>query len=302
MSIASIQSKYPSAIWFDSNHGGTNSGTLDNPYTSISTAIGAIASNANVIAVLDGSHTISQSDVGGAGDNSTISLGGSADTLAFVGESTQAILNTSGSSKGGMINLRNTTYALKLETIKISHDSNATSQTGLLMVGSKGITVEDCILEQSSNTAGASTHRGMFACEGNSAASSDNLLTVTGSVLQVAASGSFGMMVGGFYVSDWDGATITGNTIVNVGGSSNNLYGTTSLSPSIFKNNIFQGDGASEVLNHTPATNSNNCFGNTGISSGGTNNVFTDPQFVDSTTGDYRLRPSSPCINAGTAS
>lgn len=302
MSIASIQSKYPSAIWFDSNHGGTNSGTVDNPYTSIATAIGAITSNANVIAVLDGSHTISQSDVGGNGDNSTISLGGTADTLTLVGESTEAVLNTSGSAKGGMINLRNTNYALKLETLQISHDSTASSQTGLLMVGSKGITVEDCILKQSSNTAGAATHRGMFACEGNSSASSDNLLTVTGSVIQVAASGAFGMLVGGFYVTDWDGATITRNTIVNVGGASNNLYGTTTLNPSIFKNNIFKGDGGSEVLGHSPATNSNNCFGNTGISSGGTNNIFVDPQFVDPTNGDYRLRPSSPCIGAGTAS
>ena len=32
------------------------------------------------------------------------------------------------------------------------------------------------------------------------------------------------------------------------------------------------------------------------------NNLAVDPQFVDSGTGDYRLRPASPCINAGTAS
>jgi len=76
----------------------------------------------------------------------------------------------------------------------------------------------------------------------------------------------------------------------------------------VYKNNIFATDNASTGLN-TQATiadqGSNNCFfqfDDTFNSSGGTNNVFADPQFVDSPNGDYRLRPSSPCIGAGTAS
>jgi len=59
-------------------------------------------------------------------------------------------------------------------------------------------------------------------------------------------------------------------------------------------------DGSNNVADHCT-----NCclydFGSNNTS-GGTNNVFADPQFVDSTTGDYRLRPASPCISAGTAS
>ena len=76
----------------------------------------------------------------------------------------------------------------------------------------------------------------------------------------------------------------------------------------VYKNNIFATDNASTGLN-TQATiadqGSNNCFfqfDDTYNASGGTNNVFADPQFVDAANGDLRLRPSSPCINAGTAS
>ena len=71
------------------------------------------------------------------------------------------------------------------------------------------------------------------------------------------------------------------------------------------KNCIFYSDDtANNVFASTFASDSTNCCifqMGSGNTSGGTNNVFSDPLFVDSTS-DYRLRPSSPCINSGTTS
>ena len=77
----------------------------------------------------------------------------------------------------------------------------------------------------------------------------------------------------------------------------------------IVKNNIFATDDTTGVVLDTGSSLSgsfNNCcfhqFDDSNNASGGTDNVFADPQFVDPTTDDLRLRPTSPCINAGTAS
>ena len=78
----------------------------------------------------------------------------------------------------------------------------------------------------------------------------------------------------------------------------------------VFKNNIISGSGYEYIRHNNDATNtetiSNNCYFNTATTTGNAKDtggaIFADPQFVDSTTGDLRLRPSSPCINAGTAS
>jgi hypothetical protein len=70
------------------------------------------------------------------------------------------------------------------------------------------------------------------------------------------------------------------------------------------KNSILLSDGSNKTLGTpSPFTESNNCYYNIGESADAANAIIVaDPQFVDSTTGDYRLRPSSPCINAGTTS
>ena len=74
----------------------------------------------------------------------------------------------------------------------------------------------------------------------------------------------------------------------------------------ILNNSIIMSDNSSAINDNAidPSTCSHSCFFqmHSNDTSGGTNNIFADPQFVDSATGDLRLRPSSPCINAGTAS
>jgi hypothetical protein len=59
---------------------------------------------------------------------------------------------------------------------------------------------------------------------------------------------------------------------------------------------------SSSVINTANCTNCCIYDLHSGDTSGGTDNIFVDPQFVDAPNGDLRLRPSSPCINAGTAS
>jgi len=72
------------------------------------------------------------------------------------------------------------------------------------------------------------------------------------------------------------------------------------------KNTIFMSDTSASIRDDViSVSNCTNCCifqMHSNDSSGGTDNVFADPQFVDASNGDLRLRPSSPCINAGTAS
>jgi hypothetical protein len=71
-------------------------------------------------------------------------------------------------------------------------------------------------------------------------------------------------------------------------------------------NTIISTDNSNAVASTaiTPASFTNSCLFNlhSGDTSGGTDNIFVDPQFVDAPNGDLRLRPTSPCIGAGTAS
>lgn len=287
MSISSIQLKYPSAIWFDSAHSGTESGTVTEPYNTIGEAMTA-ASSGGVIAIKNGTHNVTK-----------ITLPKS---LTFVGESNQAVLSTSGSTYGAAITARNTSYSIKLETLKVYHNSTSNSY-GLISAGQSAgstLTVEGCILEMGPSTLSA-TNYGWFSGHSSPVTS----LTVSDSViLGGTSSTSYGVVVGGD--SQQDGFNVIDlqrNTIVVTGGSAIKLSSySAGITSSTFKNNIFIGNGNSETLGFTPTTASHNCYHNNGISSGSGGVVFADPQFIDSANGDYRLRPTSPCISSGTLS
>jgi hypothetical protein len=110
-----------------------------------------------------------------------------------------------------------------------------------------------------------------------------------------------------------DLAEYSGNTLYISGLTSGIFYfsyagGNSFAFCTVSKNNICMTDDTVGNLIDTqgyPANEMNNsCFYQFDVShnvSGGTDNVFTDPLFVDPSSGDFRLRPASPCINAGIA-
>jgi len=99
--------------------------------------------------------------------------------------------------------------------------------------------------------------------------------------------------------------TLNNCTCIFTNNSTNQFFITTTTGSVTVKNSILLADGSGTTTlgTATTFTESNNCYYNIGESADAANSIIVDdPQFVDSTTGDYRLRPSSPCINAGTAS
>jgi len=278
MSIASIQSKYPSAIWFDSAHSGTESGTVDEPYNTISEAMTA-ASDGGVIAIKNGTHS-----------QTSVTLPKS---LTFVGESTEAILSTSGTGLSAGITASGTSYSITLETLKVTHSGAA--HFGLIFGGTGDLSINGCVLDMTA--VGGGTARGLFGF-GNANVSGQSL-TCTDSVLFTGATN--GGWLSYYFPPDVD---FQRNTIVILSGSSvSSVINSGGSGTVVWKNNIVYGNGQSETLTGLSLdTASNNCYYNTGISSGSGGVVFADPQFIDYTNKDLRLRPTSPCIGAGTAS
>ena len=298
----SLQTQYPNAIWFDSAHTGTESGTFLEPYSSsINTAVNASTETAPVVIIKAGTHTLENgaahlgntytSYAGGVtviGDGDvTLESGASAlDGYAFLYSATNVtytfknikFLNNStgagGVSRGFMG--KDSTFNLVLENC--SYRVNSTSpQRGTFFGGT--VTAKNCDFDSYSLFVHASTYL--------LDASTVNLENCT----LYNVKNSFGGTISGMADQTWIldptvNATIK-NTIFYAAGSTNTTSGLANSAFSLiaFENccvyspDSFLDDFTASEDSGTP--------------------VLADPQFVDSANGDRRLRPSSPCINAG---
>lgn len=142
---------------------------------------------------------------------------------------------------------------------------------GIVRQSGGGATFHDCVFHYRSHEGNTMLTNTQSGCDFQRCSFHFDLSAHTSSV-----AAAFGL----------DNATTLKNCIISADAS-------TFISSSILE---FSDTAVNCCINNMGAVNDQG--GGTGD---GTNNVFADPQFVDSVNGDLRLRPTSPCINAGSA-
>ena len=195
MSDASVQAKYPNAKWFDSNYSGTESGTFDQPYSNIATAIsnttGTDPNNDAVVGIKSGSHTVTRITY--------------SKTMRFVGVDTSAVINTSGSGYGGAIMSSATTGSLSLylETFTLTHNNTAATYGAIRIPGDGGATNTTCVAEGcrflvfDARIADTSQWRGWFMCHDSTPYAENSLLVTDCEFYTGNQNTTYGLTLGG---------------------------------------------------------------------------------------------------------
>jgi hypothetical protein len=260
---------------------GTGSGTASDPYyySELGSAETA-AGDGGTILFTDGTYSLSGTitwDAGGFGDMTYKSLN---DHGAY-------LLGSNITSSHVRLNLGSaTTSTLKFEGFKAAN---------LWYYGYSATTYTYNKIKQIDTVYAGRNSLGLFYL-----ASASNLHQIANSTFVVNYSG-------GDRVFNQASATTVNNCSFVINCSSVPANGITGNNPpNTIKNTIFMSDNSSAINDSAiVVSNTTNCCiyqMHTNDSSGGTDNIFADPQFVDSANGDLRLRPTSPCIGAGTAS
>jgi len=279
--------------FFNGTQSGSADGSYSDPYDLSSLATQESASSSGDVFIFkDGTYNLT----------SIVTFTGGSGGITYKAETTRGVIFNISVIAFNITTTENVTGAnsLTVDGISFQFDGSQTSHRLILQIAPTALatfndcdftgmdsTTKTCIGDYQSSVTGYALRATFNRC----------LVTATGAQNDVA---TFNYRVAPSNASH--SLTVNNCTIIH---SSDTGGGDVFGENCTVKNTIVDGTGASSgsLIVGGTITESNNCYYNIGQSADPANGIIVDdPQFVDSTTGDYRLRPSSPCIGAGTAS
>ena len=274
--------------FFNGTQSGTADGSYADPYDISSLATQESASSAGDIFIFkNGTYTNAslQEFTGGAG-------------ITYRGESrAQAIFSGStfrfGISTGASVN-----FTIEdLDFIELNFSSTAIE---VRMVDTYKITINRCVFKcDGTSTSGTA---GFFGFTQLDTSAYGTRVTLNECVLKAETTAGGAELFRNRNASFNSLLEIDNCTCSHSVGSASIIF--QNLKTGFVKNTIIYGASSNLTKGTTTGlTETYNCYYNIGESADSANNIIVDdPQFVDATTQDFRLRPSSPCIGVGTTS
>lgn len=292
---------------FDGTQSGTADGSYSDPYdlSNVSSADTA-AQVGGLVIFKDGNYTM----------NANLTLG-SVDNVNYQGESKNGVTITSGvqGTQGYQLLLGAGNYkSFTISNLKFVDTGGSTGKSGVEVktATNERITIKECtflnLFANFRNVFGRSNPITNYPA----GTPGESTLTVQNCVIELADAGTAtaGENPRLHRIRDTATAqgTFIGNTIYQKGTTAH-LFKSVSTQHTI-KNNIFVADTSTGIcngnLNNLPQIESHNLFYNWSdsvlVADSSKNRLVADPVFVESANSDYRLRPTSPCIGAGTSS